>query len=110
MGSYANGLAKGKVGLTSLLPSQGPFPVADMFGVGLAIAIVLKLREPGHQGTHQPFETIRKLQASFSNMHMSSAAGLRSLRSAVGDKVKHYLTESLIHSLWFERFSQGYLC
>jgi hypothetical protein len=100
-----------KVGISQpfMLPARGPFPVGDSFGVGVAIAMVLKSLEPGRYATHQQFETIRKLRAGFSNLYMSSVAGAATLRTVGTDRAKHHLTDSPTQSLWFERFSHGCL-
>jgi hypothetical protein len=98
------------VGITTpLLPSRGPFPVADSFGVAVAIGMVLKSLEPGRYDSHQQFETIRKLRAGFSNLYMSSLEGSNDLRSVGGDRAKYQLTHSPTQSTWFERFSLGCL-
>jgi hypothetical protein len=76
--------------------------------MGVAIAMLLKSKEPGkYQMSHQQFETIRKLWAGFSNIFMASKEGVLSLRSVGGDRAKHHLTQSPTQSQWFERFSQG---
>lgn len=97
-----------QVGLSPLFPALGPFPVSDLFGMRVAIAMLLKSMEPGrYHASYQQFETIRKLRAGFSNMFMASYEGVTSLRTVGGDRAKHTLTNSPTQSLWFERFSQG---
>jgi hypothetical protein len=54
--------------------------------MGVAIAMLLKSKEPGkYQMSRQQFETIRKLRAGFSNIFMASKEGVLSLRSVGGD-------------------------
>jgi len=92
------------------LPPQGPFPVEDSFGLRTAIAMLVKLLEPGrHAKTHQQFETIQKLRASYSNMHMSSKSGVGCLRTFGGETTKLLLTDLPANSSWFERFALGHL-
>ena len=89
---------------------RGPFPVEDSFGLRTAIAMLLKSLEPGgHAKTHQQFETIRKLRASYSNMYMSSKSGVGCLRTFGGETAKLSLTDLPTNSSWFERFAQGCL-
>jgi len=99
-----------RVGLAPTFSPLGPYPVADSFGVSVAIAMVMKSLEPGKYATHQQFETIRKLRAAYSNAFMASLAGTGSLRTVGGDRAKYFLTDSPTQSLFFERFSRGCLC
>jgi hypothetical protein len=90
-------------------PPLGPHPVQDTMGYSIAIAMVLKSRDPGRYADYQQFETIRKLRSGFSNVYMASSIGVASLRTIGGDKVKHFLNDCPTHSLWFERFTRGCL-
>ncbi len=85
------------------------FPVADSFGVAVAIGMVLKSLEPGCYVSHRQFKTIRKLQAGFSNLYMSSLEGSNNLRMVGGNRAKYQLTHNPTQSAWFERFSLGCL-
>jgi hypothetical protein len=76
----------------------------------VAIGMLIKSLEPGrYSQTYQQFETIRKLRAAYSNLHMSSLEGVNSLRTVGGETAKMSLTLSPTNSLWFERFSEGCL-
>jgi hypothetical protein len=79
----------GEISMVPTLPTQGPFPVTDSFGVGVAIAMVLKSLDRRRYQEHQQFETIRKLCAGYSNIYMFSLEGLQNLRTVGGDKAKH---------------------
>ncbi len=97
-----------KVDLSPQFPPLGPFPVGDSLGIGVAVAMLLKSLEPGrYNTTYQQFETVRKLQAGYSNIYMALCDGVSSLRTVGGDKVKHHLTYSSTQSKWFEIFSLG---
>jgi hypothetical protein len=61
-----------QVGVSPPYPPMGPYPVSDTFGYALAIAMVLKSREPGRYASYQQYETIRKLRAGFSNLYQAS--------------------------------------
>lgn len=77
----ALGAHVGKGGGPQFAP-LGPFPVRDSLGMGVAIAMLVKSREPGrYQMSHQQFETIWKLRAGFSKFFMASKEGVLSLRS-----------------------------
>jgi hypothetical protein len=89
------------------LPACGPFPVGDLLGMGVAVAILLKSQEKGRYAASQQFEKLRKLRAAFSNSYMASVEGVSSLRTVGAERAKHHLTHSPTQSQWFERFSQG---
>jgi hypothetical protein len=101
--------ALAQVHLTPPFPTLGPFSVEDNMGYRIAVAMVLKSRDPGRYADYQQFETVRKLRSAFSNVYMASPVGVQSLRTVGGDKAKHYLNDCPTHSLWFERFTRGCL-
>ncbi len=90
-------------------PPLGPFPVMDNMGYAIAIAMILKSREPGRYAEYQHFESIRKLRTGFTNVYMTSVTGTESLRTIGGDKAKYSLNNCPTHSSWFEKFSKGCL-
>ena len=96
-----------RVGLTPTFPPLGPHPVSDLFGISVVIAMILKSLDPGRYAQHQQFESIRKLQAAFSNIYMTLLEGTACLRTFGGDWKKHFLTSSPMQSSFFECFSQG---
>jgi hypothetical protein len=72
--------------------------------------MLIKSLEPGrYSKTYQQLETIRKLRAAFSNLHMSSLEGVNSLRTVGGESAKMSLTLLPTNSLWFEHFAEGCL-
>jgi len=72
----------------------------------MAIAMLLKSRQPGRYASYQQFETLRKLRAGFSNVFMTSVLGQESLRLVGGDRAKQHLCNCPTNTLWFERFSK----
>jgi len=90
-------------------PPLGPFPVADTVGYAVAIAMLIKSRDPGRYANYQQFESIRKLRAGYSNVYMASLSGAMSLRTVGGDTAKLSLNDCPTHSQWFEKFSRGCL-
>ncbi len=92
------------------LPPRGPFSVSDVFGMRVAIGMLIKSLEPGrYSSAYQQFETIRKLRAAHSNLFMSSVEGTQAFRSIGGDIAKLSFAAMPTNSLWFERFAQGCL-
>jgi hypothetical protein len=77
----------------------------------MAIAMLLKSRQPGRYAAHQQFKTVHKLRAGYSNVFMALVLGQDSLRlMGGGDKAKQHLCNCPTNTLWFERFSKGCLC
>jgi len=92
------------------LPARGPFPVGESFGLGVAVGMLIKSLEPGrYSKTYQQFETIQKLRAAYSNLHMSSLEGVTSLQTVGGKTAKMSPALLPTNSLWFERFAEGCL-
>jgi hypothetical protein len=84
-----------QVGLPPELLALGPFPVEDSVGFRVAVGMLLKSLEPGrYNQDYQQYDTIRKLQARYSNLYMASLVGTSSLQTMGGDRVKHYLMTS----------------
>jgi hypothetical protein len=61
-----------QVGVSPPYPPMGPYPVGDPFGYALAVAMLLKSREPGRYAPYQQHATIQKLHAGFSNLYQAS--------------------------------------
>jgi hypothetical protein len=91
------------------LPHLGPFPPTDTFGMNVAIAMLLKSREPGRYNNYTQFETMRKLRSTFSNFYHASAEGSMMMMTLGRDTAKSFLSTCPTHSLWFERFAKGCL-
>ena len=94
------------VGLPSVLPVMGPFPVEDSLGMGLAVCMLVRSLDKGrHQCTLQ-FESVRKMRSAFSNCWHASRFTLTTSVMA-RDTRKTYVTSCPSYSLWFERFIFG---
>jgi len=96
-----------QLGFDPALPALGPFPMTDMFGVAVAVAMLVKSLNPGRYGDYTQFETMRKLRSAFSNLHHASASGAASMMTLGRDTAKTFLSTCVTHSLWFEHFSKG---
>jgi hypothetical protein len=95
-----------QVGLSPQLPRMGPHPTTDVFGVSIAVGMLLRLVMPGR---HKDFETMRKFRSAYSNLYHVLAQGASSLATLVRDTAKTFLTACPTQSLWFERFARGCL-
>ena len=56
------------MGLISILPEMGPFPLEDTQGMSLAVSMLKRSLDKGiYQATVQ-FETVRKTRSAYSNI------------------------------------------
>lgn len=92
-----------------VLPRLGPFPVTDVFGVSVAVGMLLKSLEPGRYQAYSQFETMRKLRSAYSNLFHASAEGSVIMTSIGKDVAKTHLSTCPTNSQWFEKFTKGCL-
>ena len=97
------------VGIPPTLPPLGPFPMEDVYGVGVAIGMLLRSLNPGKYGDYTQFATIRKERSCYSNYFHASVVGASAMSTLGRDTAKSFLTTCPTQSLWFERFSKGCL-
>lgn len=98
-----------QIGVEPNLPVIGPFPTRDVFGVSVAIAMLVKSLQPGKYQAHSQFETMRKLRAAYYNLYHATAEGSDSMTTLGRDSAKAFLSTCPTQSLWFEKFSKGCL-
>lgn len=91
------------------LPPLGPYPNHDLFGVSVAVGMLLKSLQPGRYRNYCQFETIRKLRSAYSNVYHASIESAQSSMTLGRDTAKAYLTTCPTQSMWFERFVKGLL-
>jgi hypothetical protein len=96
-------------GREPLLPQLGPYPVKDVFGVEIAVAMLLQSMQPGRYQEFSQFETMMKLRSAYSNLYHASAAGAAAMSTLGRDTAKSFMTDCPAQSLWFERFTRGCL-
>jgi hypothetical protein len=97
----------GLLSAESQVPTLGPFPQTDCFGVTVAVAMLIKSLRPGRYGAYTQFETMRKLRSAYSNLHHASAQGAMAMATLGRDSAKAFLSNCPTNSLWFERFCKG---
>jgi hypothetical protein len=68
-------LWESQVGLSPLLPRMGPYPGHDVFGVSVAVGMILRSAQVGRYKPHTQFETMCKLRSAFLNLFHASAQG-----------------------------------
>jgi hypothetical protein len=95
-----------QLGLTDMLPDMGPFPLKDIWGMGIAVVTLRRSLDPGKNGDNVQFSTARRLRSVYSNLWGSSVHSMTKGVMAK-DTTKTYLTKCPTYCLWFERFIKG---
>jgi len=90
-----------QVGLDPLLPRMGPHPDTDVFGVSVAVGMLLKSLQARRYRNYTQFETMRKFRSSYSNVNHASAEGAATLATLGRDTAKTFLTACPTQFLWF---------
>lgn len=77
----------------------GPFPKLDVFGVTVAIGMLLKSLQPGRYQSCSQFETMRKLHSAYSNFCLASAQGAMAMMTLGRDTLKTFLSTCPMQSV-----------
>ena len=89
-------------------PALGPFPILDTHGYGVAVQMVLASTKAGCHADYLQFDTMHQYQMAFANVHWASAVGSSKTTAWIDDKgLTKRSTLVMMHSEWFERFTQG---
>lgn len=94
------------MGMVRPYPPRGPFPIADDWGIGAAVILLLRSLAPGKNATNVQFETIRKTRSHVSNFIHTIPSGMGDM-FITGEGAVSGVTNSPTNSLWFKRFMQG---
>jgi hypothetical protein len=99
-------IGRDRLGLNTILPEMGPFPLEDVWGMGVAVVILERSMDKGIYKETLQFQTARKLRSVFSN---AWGASINSMTRGVmaKDTVKTFVTKCPTYCLWFERFVKG---
>ena len=96
-----------KLGLTSITPAMGPFPLTDSFGMRAALALLDRSQDKEGKYTKyvQP-NTYQKAQTAIHNVTRAGVTGLGESVAADG-AAKVYISDVATHTMWFQRFMEG---
>jgi hypothetical protein len=94
------------IGIRSVSPPMGPFPLEDTFGMKVACALLKRSLDPGKWEEHVQFATARRIRSAYSNVfHASCQVGLVSVMAY--ETSKTYQTSCQTYGYWFDRFILG---
>jgi hypothetical protein len=92
-----------RLGMPSLTPPMGPFPLDDSLEIRIAVAVLDRSLDPGTYDDFAQWETFRRGRSAVTNI---SQAGLYGLGALVGayERRKIWISDVLTHSFWSSRF------
>jgi hypothetical protein len=95
-----------RLGMPSITPPMGPFPVEDVCGMKAAIALLDRSLDPGRYADHVQYGTFRKVRSTITNIVQ---AGVDGLGDSVGayQRNKIWVTGAPTQKFWFSRFMEG---
>ena len=85
---------------------MGPHPLRDDWGMGMAVALLLRSLDPGNTEETIQWGTVRKLRAAFSNVWQASVEGPKATVLQL-TTTKMYVTTCPTNSYWFDKFANG---
>ena len=94
------------LGLESVAPHLGPFPLEDTFGVAVAACFLQRTLDPGRTEKTVQFSTARKLRSAFSNAYHASKM-VTQVSAMAFESNKTYATTCPTYGPFFERFVLG---
>mmetsp|Transcript_25276 Transcript_25276/g.62236 ORF Transcript_25276/g.62236 Transcript_25276/m.62236 type:complete len:350 (-) Transcript_25276:812-1861(-) len=94
------------VGDPEPLGPKGPWGPGDLFGMRLAVTLLIRSMDKGNYTRHVQFETVRKVRSGYSNYVHASVGGVGSVFIA-DEGGATAITNSPSNSLWFRRFMKG---
>jgi hypothetical protein len=95
-----------RLGMPSVTPPMGPFPLSDEFGMQAAIAILDRSMDPGKHAEFVQWETFRKTRSCITNV---SQAGVGAKGGSVGayERKKVWISLVVTQTFWDDRFMTG---
>ena len=90
-----------------LLPARGPFALKDEFGMGIAVATLLRSLDPGRNDEFVQYDTTRKFRSAFSNLWQASVHTTQGTVMSEGRNTLR-VTTCPSNSFWFQRFMRGF--
>lgn len=94
------------LGLETVAPHLGPFPLEDTFGVAVAACFLRRTLDPGRTEKFVQFATARKLRSAFSNAYHASKM-VSQVSAMAFEANKTYATSCPTYGYFFERFVLG---
>ena len=65
-----------RLGMPSVTPPMGPFPLEDVFGMKMAVAVLDRSLDPGLYEQNVQWDTFRRLRSGGTNISQAGVSGL----------------------------------
>jgi hypothetical protein len=95
-----------RIGMPSLTPPMGPYPLEDSLGMRVAAAVLDRSLDPGIYDDVVQWETFRRTRSAVTNTTQASVFGLGDSVGAY-ERRKMWISQVVTHSFWFSRFMSG---
>jgi hypothetical protein len=95
-----------RLGLPSITPAMGPFPLSDECGMLSAIAMLDRSLDPGRYADHVQFGVFRKVRSTITNIVQAGVGGLEDSIGAY-QRNKIWVTKASTQKFSFSRFMEG---
>jgi hypothetical protein len=98
--------ASDRLGMPSITPPMGPFPLSDECGMKAAIAMLDRSLDPGRYADQVQCGTFRKVRSTIANVIQAGVGGLEDSMGAC-QRNKIWMTKAPTQKFWFSRFMEG---
>jgi hypothetical protein len=96
-----------RLGMPSVTPPMGPFPLKDECGMKAAIAMLDRSLDPGRYADNVQYGTFRKVRSTITNIIQSGVGGLEDSIGAYHQRNKIWVMKAETQKFWFSRFMEG---
>jgi hypothetical protein len=95
-----------RVGMPSITPVMGPFPLRDDFGIKGALALLDRPLDPGVYEEFVQWDTFRRSRSVVTSILQAGVTGLSDVIGAY-KRNRVRISDVATHSLWYSRFANG---
>jgi hypothetical protein len=95
-----------RLGMPSITPAMGPFPLTDECGMKAVIAMLDRSLDPGRYADHVQYGTFCKVRSTIANIIQAGVGGLEDSIGAY-QRNKIWVTKAATQKFWFFRFMEG---
>jgi hypothetical protein len=95
-----------RLGMPSITPPMGPFPLEDVLGMKSAIAVLDRSLDKGSYEDTVQWDTFRRSMSAITNISQAAVGGLKNSVGAYKRK-RMWISDSSTHQFWFSRFMTG---
>jgi hypothetical protein len=95
-----------RLGMPSITPPMGPFPLEDVQGMSAAIAVLDRSLDKGVYEDTVQWDTFRRSMSAITNISQAAVGGLQNSIGAY-ERKRMWISDSATHQFWFSRFMTG---